>query len=314
MFKYADYIYEIYKEKSFTKAAKNLFISQPALSAAVKKLEEELHIKIFDRSAPLTLTLEGTAYIKAIEDMYNIKKDFENYVIDVSNLNVGNICVSGANFISSYVIPKIIEPFSKKHPTINVELVESNSKTLINELINENIDLLIDYNIEESLIDAYPLFSEAILLCVPRHFEINSKLSNYALVSEDIRNDIHLSDSIKKIKLSSLKDESFLMMKSGNSMNSHGLNMCHEAGFEPQVSIYFDQLMTSYNMASSGLGICFATDTLVKEVAPNDNLLYYKIDSEHARRTVYILHKKKRYVNKAIREFMDTALQVYKNI
>lgn len=314
MFKYADYIYEIYKEKSFTKAAKNLFISQPALSAAVKKLEEELHIKIFDRSAPLALTLEGTAYIKAIEDMYNIKKDFENYIIDVSNLNVGSICISGANFISSYVIPKIIVPFSKKHPTISVELVESNSKTLINELINENIDLLIDYNIDETLIDAHPLFSETILLCVPRLLKINSKLSDYALSNEDIRNNVHLSDNIKKIKLNDLKDESFLMMKSGNSMNYHGFNMCHEAGFEPQVSIYFDQLMTSYNMASSGLGICFVTDTLVKEVSPNNNLLYYKIDSEYAKRTVYILHKKKRYVNKVIREFMNTALEVYRNI
>ena len=314
MFKYADYIYEIYKEKSFTKAAKNLFISQPALSAAVKKVEDDLHIKIFDRSSPLSLTLEGTAYIKAIEDVYNIKKDFENYVIDVSNLNVGSIRVSGANFISSYVIPKIIVPFSKQHPTINIELVESNSKTLINELISENIDLLIDYNSDENLIESYPLFSETILLCIPRHFNINSKLSDYSFSSEDIRNNIHLSDNTKKIKLNELKDESFLMLKSGNSMNRHGFNMCSECGFEPQVSIYFDQLMTSYNMASSGLGICFITDTLVKEVAPHDNLLYYKIDSEYAKRTVYLLHKKKGYINKVIREFMNTASKVYKNI
>ena len=117
MFKYSDYIYEIYKEKSFTKAAKNLFISQPALSATVRKLEEEMQVQLFDRSTtPLTLTPEGEAYIKAIEEIFSIKRDYENYIIDVSKLSVGSISVSGANFISSYVLPRIIVPFSEKFP------------------------------------------------------------------------------------------------------------------------------------------------------------------------------------------------------
>ena len=94
-------------------------------------------------------------------------------------------------------------------------------------------------------------------------------------------------------------------------MNYHGFKICHEAGFEPKTSIYFDQLMTSYNMAAAGLGVCFVTDTLIKEVAPSDTLLYYNIDSNHAKRTVYLLHKKKRYINKVIREFMRTALDIY---
>ena len=246
MFKYCEYVYEIYKQRSFTKAAKNLFISQPALSATVKKLEEELQIQIFDRSAsPLTLTTEGEAYIKAIEEIFNIKKEYEDYITDISNLNVGSISISGANFISSYVIPKIIVPFSKKYPTINIELLESNSKTLTQELLSENIDLLIDYNTDEKLFDSYPLFNETILLCVPKHLDINSKLTNFSLNSEDIRIGKHFSDDIKKITVEHFKNESFLMLKSGNSMNYHGFKICCEAGFSPETFIYFDQLMTS---------------------------------------------------------------------
>jgi len=314
VFKYSDYIYEIYKEKSFTKAAKNLFVSQPALSATVKKLEEELQTQLFDRStSPISLTLEGEAYIKAIEEIHSIKKNYENYIIDAANLSVGNISVSGANFISSYVIPKIIVPFSQKYPMINIELLESNSKTLIQELINENIDLLIDYNLDEKLIDSYPLFNETILLCVPKHLDINSKLTSFSLNSEDIRIDKHFSDDMKKISVEHFKNESFLMLKNGNSMNYHGFKICQESGFTPEASIYFDQLMTSYNMSAAGLGICFVTDTLVKEVAPNNNLFFYKIDSEYAKRTVYLLSKKKRYLNRVIKEFINTAAEVYKD-
>lgn len=312
MFKYADYIYEIYKEKSFTKAAKNLFISQPALSATVKKLEEEMNICLFDRStAPLSLTPEGEAYIKAVEELFSIKKDYENYIMDISNLNAGSLSISGANFISSYVLPKILVPFSKKFPMIDIKLLESNSAMLADELINQNIDLLIDYNPDEKLVDSYPLFNETILLCVPKHLNLNCKLVDSALKSTDIQNNKYLDKDVKKVSTVNFKDENFLMMKSGNSMNYYGFKICQEAGFEPKVSIYFDQLMTSYNMSAAGIGISFVTDTLVKAVAPNDDLLYYKIDSKYAQRTVYILYKKKRYLNRVIKEFINMAMEVY---
>lgn len=312
MFEYSEYVYEIYKEKSFTKAAKNLFVSQPALSAAVKKLEDEMHIKIFDRSAtPLALTAEGKAYINAVEDIFNIKKNYENYIMDISNLNVGSISISGANFISSYIIPKILVPFLNKHPMIDIRLLESNSKTLKSELIKENIDILIDYDFNDEAVASYPLFKETILLGVPKKLHINSKLSEYSLEYSDIQNNLHLKDETKKSGLSIFKNEKFLMLKNGNSMNSLGLKMCTEAGFSPDTAIYFDQLMTSYNMSAAGLGICFVTDTLVKEIAPNNNLLYYKIDSKYAERTVYLLRKKKKYLNKVVSEFINIAQNVY---
>ena len=312
MFKYSDYIYEIYKEKSFTKAAKNLFISQPALSATVRKLEDEMQVQLFDRSrTPLALTPEGEAYIKAIEEIFSIKKDYENYIIDVSNLNVGSISISGANFISSYVLPKIIVPFSEKYPMINIDLLESNSKTLVEELIDEKIELLIDYNYDEKLITSYPLFDETILLCVPKSIKSNIGLEEFALNCEDIRSAKHLDKSVKPISIENFRNEKFLMMKSGNSMNYHGFKICQEADFTPDVTIYFDQLMTAYNMSASNLGICFVTDTLVSAVAPNDNLVYYKIKSEHAKRCVYLLHKKNRYLNRAVREFINIATEVY---
>lgn len=312
MFEYSDYIYEIYKEKNFTKAAKNLYISQPALSATVKKLEEKMQVQIFDRSVtPLRLTPEGEAYIKAIEEIFSIEKDYENYIVDVSNLNVGSISVSGTYFITSHILPEIIASFSEKHPMININLVEANSKTLLKFLIEEKVELLIDYIYDSEQIEAFPLFDEMILLCVPKSKSINSKLKEFALSANDIRNGKHLNASTPSLSASVFKDEKFLMMKVGYSMNFIGFNVCREAGFTPDVAIYFDQLMTSYNMACTGLGACFASDTLVSNTAHNDELLYYKLDSPHVTRTAYLLHKKKRYLNKAAREFINIARETY---
>ena len=68
MFQSMNYIYEIYKTGSFSKAAKNLYLTQPALSIAVKKEEKELGQPIFDRSSSsIRLTEAGKAYIESME-------------------------------------------------------------------------------------------------------------------------------------------------------------------------------------------------------------------------------------------------------
>ena len=83
MFQYEEYVYAVYKEKSFTRAADRLFVSQPALSATVKKQEERLGFKIFDRGTPsLSLTEEGEVYIRAIERLHALKTDLGNQIMD----------------------------------------------------------------------------------------------------------------------------------------------------------------------------------------------------------------------------------------
>ena len=77
MFANMDYVYEVYKEGSFSKAAANLYISQPALSATVKKIEKKIGMPLFDRSTvPVQLTECGKKYMKTAEKIMDIEEDF----------------------------------------------------------------------------------------------------------------------------------------------------------------------------------------------------------------------------------------------
>ena len=87
MFQGMEYVYQVYKDKSFSKAAANLFISQPSLSANVKRVEKKVGFPIFDRSTkPLSLTECGKEYIRCVEEILAVEKGFSQFVYDFDNL------------------------------------------------------------------------------------------------------------------------------------------------------------------------------------------------------------------------------------
>ena len=92
MFQGMEYVYEVYKEKSFSKAAANLFISQPSLSANVRRVESRIGYPVFDRSTkPLGLTECGEQYIRCVERIMNIrKKIFSDFINDWGGLKNRN--------------------------------------------------------------------------------------------------------------------------------------------------------------------------------------------------------------------------------
>jgi DNA-binding transcriptional LysR family regulator len=310
-----DYVLEVYKERSFSTAAKNLYITQPALSASVKKIEKELGITIFDRStSPIALTEEGKVYIEAIEKIKRIEEETKIKILDINELRSGTIRVGGENFVSSFILPKIIMEFSNRYPGVNVEIIESSAPNLRQLLSGEAIDLLIAHDFDRKLFTSESIFEETLLLAVPENFVENEEFSKYKLTREDILNGKHLLADCEKVDLKAFKDSPFILLKKGNDTRRRANLIFAESEFEPtNVKIYLDQLITSYNMVCSGLGVAIVNDVLVKN-SQQVGAVYYKISGRNAYRTMGVGFKKNKYCSKLMRAFIETAKEVYKNI
>ncbi len=312
MFKYANYIYEIYKQQSFTKAADKLFISQPSLSATVKKAEEELGFQIFNReTTPISLTDAGQIYISAIEDLYRIENNVKDSINSIYSLMVGTISVSGAAFISSFILPRIIMEFSRRYPKIDIRLIEDNSVNLQEKLLSEEIEVLIDYDFDGEVFESFPLKKESILLAVPKHHPINARIGNAALSTMDIITQRHLKEDTLCVDLANFNQEKFIQLKPKNNMYKISCNICSDYGFIPQPVISVDQLLTAYNIAGSGMGITFTTDTVICSAERYENLLFYKLNSPYAERIIHIAYKKKKNKSPAVAEFINIAREIY---
>ena len=312
MYDEIDYVYAVYKEKSFSGAAKKLFVSQPALSSSIKKTETRLGITIFDRgSQPIALTEEGRVYIDAAEKILAIKSGLTERLNDMSELKTGKITVSGENYISSFIYPKIIIEFKNKYSGIDIEMVESNSHDLQGKLFDESVDLLIDYQVDTELYESHPLANEHIILCVPKKLPINERLAEYRLTAKDIKNGKHLNDSFPAVSLAEFKGEEFVILKKGNYSHYHSMELCSEAGFTPNVKIYPDQMITSYNMTRAGMGVSLIPDLLIYSSAESGKCFFYKLSEVNSLRRLHIGFKKNRYKSRAVQEFIKTAIDVY---
>lgn len=305
-----NYVYAVYQEKSFSKAAKKLFISQPALSNMVKKAEKEIGMPIFDRSTiPLTVTKEGMYYINAIEEILFILRNVDNYFEDLKKLQTGHLSIGGSSFFCSYVFPDLISKFRNKYPNISIDLVEGNIKELSKGLIDETLDLIIETAVDpnDDRFANYFYKKEQIILAVPSEYTVNDKIAPYKLNYTDIAENRDKFKSALSVPLKYFADIPFVIMKPGNDIYTRSIAMCRNAGFEQKIAISVDQVITSVNIASKGLGALFIRSEIVKYLKDDGRLIYYKLNDPLAKRNISFSVKKNRYVTSSMREFMRMA-------
>ena len=307
MFKFKNYVYEVYKEKSFSKAANALYVSQPYLSAKIKSIEEALGAPIFDRStSPIRLTEIGEAYIKAAEDISKIEYQFENYVNDVNTLKCGHLSIGASNVFAAYALPSIITEYKTKYPDVDVRLIEGNTHDLEEMLSKNTIDMVIDNNHYDSTLYDKELYSkERILLVVPKKFPIAEALFKYSISECELKTGAYLSPDFNAVPLEKFKDIPFIMLSHGNDTRIRGDKLCSEAGFSPKVILELNQQATAYMTAATEMGAAFVSDVLAAKLPSQSTLFYFKLSGEAAERNVYFYYKKRKFKTRAMEEFIN---------
>ena len=306
MFRYMDQVYAVYREGSFTKAAAQLCVSQPALSATVKKAEEALGYPIFDRSSKaVTLTDVGKQYIDAVERIMLIRENLHSQIDDLHNLRRGSFILGGTTLIISHVLPQVLKDFSKDYPDVDVRLQVEPSTVLWDKLAHGQVDIAIDNALVKDPDHEYiPLFREHILIGVPADNPINEKLKNYALDPALLEKPGCDYSLLPRLNIKLLANEDFILLKPGNKMRQIAHNIFTEQGISPKVRFEFDRLTTSINFAESGFGICFLTDTNL-QYGTCKNLVFYQPDAWDADRHLYLMYKKNKYLSAAMKAFID---------
>lgn len=298
------YVYTVWEHRSFSKAAQLLYLTQPALSIAVQRVETRLGMPLFDRSSkPLQLTEAGKLYIEKAEQIRQLELELEAQVHDLQEVNTGILRLGATYYFSTYVLPPVLRKFTEKYPGVRVELYEAGALTLQKMLADHRIDMTFASMRKSTENFAHsPGIQDHLLLVVPTRFPMKEEIRHLGLTSAQIMAGWHLSEDHQWVSLSQFAELPFMLLTNGHNMRERTDALFEKANVRPNIIMEGEQLITSYHLAIQGIGAAFIYDKAVIDTGAD--LLYFKLDPTHANRTVNVIISRKKYVSNALTHFM----------
>lgn len=138
---------------------------------------------------------------------------------------------------------------------------------------------------------SFVLQKENIILAVPSSLAINRELLSYAIGYEDICSGRFLMPEIPGVQMEWFAKENFLFLKRGNDMHRRGLKICRDAGFEPNIVMEMDQLLSACYLAGAGSGITFIRASIPYYIGPSEELVFYKINHPDTTRNLSVYYR-----------------------
>ena len=168
--------YTVASRLSFTKAATELFITQPAISKHIQELEEQYKIKLFDRNgSKISLTNAGEVLLKHTNNIFEIYREIDFDMSSLINEHTGLLRIGASTTISQYILPPLLARFHQKMENIKVNLLNGNSEQIENALLNKEIEIGIVEGQSKKKSIKYTQFlkDELVLVCKSSHALVN---------------------------------------------------------------------------------------------------------------------------------------------
>lgn len=233
------YFMAVAESHHFTKAAKQLFVSQSALSQQINKLEDDLGVKLLDRiSHPITLTPAGEEFYhgarKILSDIYKLELQMQHYARD----NQGTLHIGVITGLGKLPLTDILSKFNTEiSPQMQFSLTNCLSKKLCHMLGNHEIDIAIMAVTDEFPSEDFELLSlqhEPFLVILPAHHPLAGKT---------------------QISLQDLQAENFIFPTAENVSYDVFMAACQKAGFSPNIVTYCNNPGQRIDLVQSGLGV-----------------------------------------------------------
>ncbi len=303
------YAYIVCQNKSFSKAAEQLFISQPSLSATIKKLENELGFTIFDRSkTPIILTPEGEIYYEYLEDTIKSEAETLRRIKTLKKPVTQRLSVGGSNYISHFFLPRICAELSSHFPNteIRIDLGQiATSQNLYKKLEQGTIDIMISHTCDKSKFDYVPLFEEKYVVAMRKDAPGAKRLLPYASTREEVLS----GNKHKEIDdYSIFEGINFIRYGKSGSTWKYMHKLLEHSSFSNCVVSASRTLEPHYDMMLYGKDAVVTSEFLVAHrPEKSDEVLYFPTNTS---RPAMIIYRKGTQLSQSAMEFISIATKM----
>lgn len=284
--KHMQYFMEVTRTGSFTKAAENLYITQPALSRIIKSLEADVGATLFIRSRKrLILTDAGNVLYKHAQVIERQLQLLETELASMITMRKGHIRIGLPTIVNSFFFSKLIASFHQEYPEVTFQLEEDGSKRIEEKIMNGTLDFgVVVLSDKNDQLDDYTFVNEKLTLVVP---------SSHHLIEK------------QEVALHELKDEAFIMFNQDFELRNLILKACKEANFQPRIISETSQLDFIEELVASNLGITLLPESTSKELTADVQTI--AVTNPVIEWNLAIIWKRDEYLSQMNKEFISFA-------
>lgn len=278
------YFITLVEQTTYTRASALLHISQPSLSAAIKKLEQELGLQLIDREKRhVSMTKEGEILY---QEAKKLRHHYDHVAGEMTRLKQQGPMEISIGLIEStmFFIPGILAEFKTAYPNVRVNLQETLSLTDVkNALHHFDVQLAItNQYIHDETIETFPLYEEKLVALLPYGHHLAQK---------------------ENLRINDLAEETFIVCKEGFQTRADILDAFSKANATPNIHFEIERFETACSLVENNLGVTVIPKNYVTFTKKPDCIIK-TIHDNNISRTVYLAYEKDRYLPPIARQFI----------
>lgn len=269
--------------KNFTRAAEELHLSQPALSRAIQKLEEQLGQPLFERKPrEIVLTDLGTLLLERAREILKLVENTFSELAEAGRR--GRVRLGAIPTIAPYFLPAFLTSFAKKYPDISVIVQEDTTDMLIKRCSQGEIELaILAQPVIAKHLEIEPLFDEELLLLLPLGHPLQAE---------------------KKVTAEAVACYPFVMLNEAHCLSENISSFCRKQSVQPVTVEHTSQLATVQELVTLNHGVSIVPD-MARKIDTSDRRTYRSFSSTKPSRTVAMLWNPARFQSKAAQALMQ---------
>ncbi|MBP2658054.1 MAG: transcriptional regulator, LysR family [Firmicutes bacterium] len=249
-----EYYEAVSRLKNFTKAAEELHIAQPSVTASIAKLEEELGVVLLHRNRhSVSLTAEGEIFLQKARKILHEVKNVVNEFQDMGSKAKKNLNLAIPTSLGSWMFPIIFSEYTRQYPEVILKVRELGVQNIIDKITDETVELgFIALFEPHPSYEVLPFAYGRLLVLFPNG---------------------HPLSKFETIPFNFLKEERFILCSGGSYIRKKIMEECQKCGFVPNILFTPLQVATAFNMVASGAGISFVLDDDIAVIKDNPHLV-----------------------------------------
>ena len=284
---------------SFSKAAKELFLTQPTVSAHISSLEKELNVRLFIRNTKeVNLSDDGRELYKYAKQMIDLQKKIEERFSAKKEAGKHCISIAASSIPAQYLLPKVLLRFNEKFPDEQLRIIESDSSEVVTKVVDHMVDVGFTGTVLEKKHCKYlPFYKDELVIVTPA-------TEKYLALQDGMTDDI-----------SWINQEAFIMREEGSGTRKEAEKQLQNAGIAVEslnVIASIGNQEAIKKAVRQGMGISVMSRLAAEDEIEAGKLLIFPIPGAAEGRDINLVYNKNYELSRSAERFIRVVKEVYK--